>query len=199
MTLTSTSGMGLGTGDIALDGELNYQGAVSGYVVGDLSGEGYLNLSESSLTLTGNNSDFSGNFNIDTESVLSAMSDHSLGDAAISNEGELRIGFIEKLSNQITGSGSLTKTGGGVTTMTQDAANYTGDTLVEQGGLILGDSENAVTLASGQVTVGENGLFGGYGGTAGSIDNQGILRVGAMTWPAAVVIPIRSLSRSVKR
>lgn len=62
--------------------------------------------------------------------------------------------------------------------MTQDAANYTGDTLVEQGGLILGDGENEVTLASGQVTVSENGLFGGYGGTAGSIDNQGVLRVG---------------------
>lgn len=178
VTLTSSSGMGLGTGNIALEGELNYQGAESGYVVGNLSGEGDLNLSESSLTLTGDNSEFSGSFSIDNQSVLSAMSDNSLGTAAISNEGALRIGFIEKLSNIITGSGSLTKTGGGVTTMTQDAANYTGDTRVEQGGLILGDGENEVTLASGQVTVGENGLFGGYGGTAGSIDNQGVLRVG---------------------
>lgn len=78
----TVDGMGLGTGNIALDGELNYQGAESGYVVGNLSGEGDLNLSESYLTLTGNNSKFSGSFSVDTVSILSAMSDNSLGTAA---------------------------------------------------------------------------------------------------------------------
>lgn len=137
VTLTDTSGMGLGKGDISLDGELNYRGAETGLLAGDLSGKGNLNLSESSLTLVGDNSDFSGNVSVDKDSVLAALTDNALGTSSVENSGELRIGFIEKLSNLITGAGNLVKTGGGITHVTGEAAGYTGDTLVEQGGLIL--------------------------------------------------------------
>lgn len=92
------------------------------------------------------------------------LTDNALGTVSVENSGELRIGFVEKLSNLITGAGSLVKTGGGITHVTREAAGYTGDTLVEQGGLILGDDKNDVTLASAAVTVEKNGLFGGHGG-----------------------------------
>lgn len=57
-TLTDTSGMGLGKGDISLDDEPNYRCAVTGLLAGDLSGKNNLNLSECSLTLVEDNSDF---------------------------------------------------------------------------------------------------------------------------------------------
>jgi len=66
-------------------------------------------------------------------------------------------------------------------TLSQDAAGYTGTTAVNGGGLLLGTADAAVTLASAQTDVAEGALFGGFGGTKGSVDNAGTFVVGAPT------------------
>ena len=71
------------------------------------------------------------------------------------------------VNQAITGTGSLTKRGDGVLTL--NAANsYTGGTLVERGGLIVGDADHSNASVLGAVTVRNGGFIGGAG-TFGAI------------------------------
>lgn len=174
---------GLGTGAIADAGTLTLNTA-SGMLYNSLSGAGDVNVSQGSdVTLVGTNSEFAGQFAIDTDSHLTATSADSLGTAAVADEGQLVLatdtGWV--LANSVTGSGAVDKTGAGTVTMTQDAAMYTGSTTVSAGGLQLGTQDAAVDLSSDSVTVASGAAFGGYGSTSGKVDNNGLLVVGALS------------------
>ena len=88
------------------------------------------------------------------------------------------------LKNSVTGSGSVVKNGNGSVTL-DEAAQWTGDTDINAGGVILGSADKAMMLASQQVNVQKDGHLSGFGGVAGNIDNKGTLLAGDSNRPAA--------------
>lgn len=170
--------LGLGTGDIIAAGLLNLSKA-AGTLYNSISDAGKVALDTSDVVLAGNNSHFSGIFDIDSHSTLAASSAQQLGTSAIQNNGKLVLNADEKwvLENGITGSGSVIKNGNGSVTLS-DSARWTGATDINAGDMILGRVDNAFTLASNQVNIRQKGRLSGFGGVAGNIDNQGMLLVG---------------------
>jgi autotransporter-associated beta strand protein len=75
-------------------------------------------------------------------------------------------GMTQLWTGQITGAGSLIKTGAGTLTLTNTTSNYTGGTYVEQGTLNVG-AAGAVIPANSNVTVSSGGTFQ-IGFTSGS-------------------------------
>ncbi|MCS2164216.1 autotransporter outer membrane beta-barrel domain-containing protein [Scandinavium manionii] len=180
---------GLGSGAIADEGALTLKGA-KGAFANILSGSGVVNAHEGSdVELTADNSAFAGNFDVAADSQLTATEQANLGTASLTNQGQVSInaGTSWTMANAHTGSGALNKNGAGVLSLTQEAAQFTGNTNVNAGGLQLGISSNDVTLASSQVVVAQGAAFGGFGGTAGNVDNAGTLTVGSLT-PAPVLL-----------
>lgn len=180
---------GLGSGAIADEGALTLKGA-KGAFANILSGSGVVNAHEGSdVALTADNSAFAGNFDVAADSQLTATEQANLGTASLTNQGQVNINADTSwtMANAHTGSGALNKNGAGVLSLTQEAAQFTGNTNVNAGGLQLGISGNDVTLASSQVVVAQGAAFGGFGGTAGNVDNAGTLTVGSLT-PAPVLL-----------
>lgn len=146
---------GLGDGAISLAGILNVTKAAPGNLMNAISGSGKANIvNGSDVNLTGNNSGFSGSFNIDAKSTLRASSAQNIGDdtpssvtraaplasgtpAAIHNSGSLWLTNAQAktwtVNNLIDGTGDVYKQGGGTLALTQSAAQYTGKTYVNQG------------------------------------------------------------------
>lgn len=178
--LNQTSG--LGTGSIINDGLLALKQA-AGDLVNSLSGAGETQVAGAGdVRLTGDNSGFTGRFTTDADSALTITGQRSLGSAAVSNAGTLNLASADSwtLGNSITGSGALNQNGSGIVTLTQAAAQYVGDTNVNAGGLQLGESGSDVTLASGSLNIAAGATAGGFGGTAGSVNNQGMLTLGSL-------------------
>lgn len=176
---------GLGNGGIQTDGVLRLKQA-TGNLVNALSGAGLVVTEQSSdVTLRGDNSHFAGRFDIAANSRLTATSQGSLGAGAIADEGLLTLDAADnwQVANAISGSGGVHKVGAGRVVLQQAAAQYTGQTDVAAGTLTLGSAGSAVTLASSSVNVASGAVFGGYGGTAGDINNQGTLVVGELASP----------------
>ncbi|WP_145520352.1 autotransporter outer membrane beta-barrel domain-containing protein [Yersinia mollaretii] len=173
------SAVGLGSGNIVNAGLLTLKGA-AGQLANAISDAGSVVLEDNSdITLSGNNSLFSGLFDITNGSQLTASQAEHLGTAAVTNDGALVLNSASDwlLANSITGSGTLTKNGNGTVSLTQTAA-YTGQTDINAGGLILGSSADPMTLASQQVNIADGAFMGGFGGVAGAVDNKGVLFVG---------------------
>lgn len=173
---------GLGSGGIVNDGLLALKRA-AGKLVNRLSGSGEVALDDGSdVVLTGDNRDFGGRFTVAKGSALTATGEHSLGTAAVTNEGQLNLNGAASwlLENSITGAGALAQNGSGVVTLSDAAARYTGDTRVNAGGLQLGTAGQAVTLASDSTDVAAGAAFGGFGGTAGNVNNAGTLQLGTL-------------------
>ncbi|CNI34732.1 autotransporter outer membrane beta-barrel domain-containing protein [Yersinia mollaretii] len=176
------SAVGLGSGNIVNAGLLTLKGA-AGQLANAISDAGSVVLEDNSdITLSGNNSLFSGLFDITNGSQLTASQAEHLGTAAVTNDGALVLNSASDwlLANSITGSGTLTKNGNGTVSLTQTAA-YTGQTDINAGGLILGSSADPMTLASQQVNIADGAFMGGFGGVAGAVDNKGVLFVGNPT------------------
>ncbi|PKH26422.1 autotransporter outer membrane beta-barrel domain-containing protein [Enterobacterales bacterium CwR94] len=183
------STLGLGTGSIVNNGLLALKDAV-GNLYNSLSGAGETSVAQASdVILLGDNNGFDGQFAVESGSSLTAVGQQSLGKAAIGNEGTLNLAGAGnwQLDNAITGGGVLNQNGGGVVSLSQRAAQYTGDTNVNSGGLQLGSAGSNVTLASSQVNVASGAIFGGYGGTAGSVSNSGTLLLGSLSPTARAV------------
>ncbi|WP_145598961.1 autotransporter outer membrane beta-barrel domain-containing protein [Yersinia alsatica] len=180
---------GLGNGDIINAGLLTLTGA-AGQLVNAISDTGSVVLQDSSdITASGDNSQFSGLFDINNASQLTVSQAENLGTASVTNNGSLVLNSDANwtLANSVTGSGSLTKNGTGTVSLTPSAA-YTGQTDINAGGLILGSSADPMTLASQQVNIANGAFMGGFGGVAGAIDNQGVLFVGNPTAPVTSIL-----------
>ncbi|MFA3779618.1 autotransporter outer membrane beta-barrel domain-containing protein [Yersinia sp. 1652 StPb PI] len=169
---------GLGTGDIDNGGKLNLTGA-TGHFVNNLSNSGDVKLNNSQAVLQGDNASFSGRYQIDNTSVLTASQAQHLGSADVEDDGALVLNTSSNwtLLNNVSGVGDLTKLGQAVLTLMGNVT-YTGLTDINQGGITLGNSNTSVTLASQQVNIADNSFMSGYGGVAGNIDNLGSLYVG---------------------
>ncbi|MCA1249547.1 autotransporter outer membrane beta-barrel domain-containing protein [Pantoea rwandensis] len=173
---------GLGSGDIVNEGLLALKNA-AGALFNSLSGAGETSIAQNSdVALLGDNSDFAGKFSIENGSTLTASAQSSLGSADIANEGSLNLASSDSwlLNNAITGSGQLNQNGSGVVTLSQQAAQYSGDTQVNAGGLQLGSAGNDVTLSSGNLNIAKGAVAGGFGGTAGNVNNSGTLQLGSL-------------------
>ncbi|WP_183273304.1 autotransporter-associated beta strand repeat-containing protein, partial [Buttiauxella sp. A111] len=190
-TVALNDAAGLGIGDIVNAGKVMFSDA-AGTVANNIrdgvaaatralsATAGSVDLVNSQLTLDGDNSGFSGVFNIDAASQLTATAAQQLGTADIADEGELVLNAADNwaLTNNLSGTGNLTKQGAGVVTLSGNAA-YTGLTDIQAGGLMLGSEAAPVTLASSQVNVAQDAFLAGYGGVAGNVNNLGTLYVGA--------------------
>lgn len=180
---------GLGSGAITDAGTLSLQGA-KGNFANTLSGSGVVNVHQGSdVMLTADNSSFAGNLDVATDSQLTVMQQANLGTASLTNQGLFNINTDSNwtMTNAHTGSGALNKNGAGVLSLNQAAAQFTGNTSVNMGGVQLGEAGSDVTLASSQVNVAQGAQFGGFGGTAGSVDNAGTLTVGSLTPPPVLM------------
>lgn len=177
-TTILNSTLGLGTGDVIAAGLLNLSKA-TGVLYNSISDAGKVALQGSDVVLAGNNSQFAGVFDIDSDSSLMVSSGQHLGTSSIHNAGKFELNTNESwsLKNSVTGDGSVVKNGSGNVTLS-DSASWTGATDINTGGLTLGTSGNAFTLASNQVNIGKEGQLSGFGGVAGNIDNLGKLLVG---------------------
>jgi len=180
---------GLGSGAITDEGALTLK-KVKGAFANILSGSGVVNAHEGSdVALTADNRAFAGNFDVAADSQLTATEQANLGTASLTNQGQFNINSDTSwtMANAHTGSGALNKNGAGVLSLTQEASQFTGNTNVNEGGIQLGQAGSDVTLASSQVVVAQGAAFGGFGGTAGNVDNAGTLTVGSLT-PAPVLL-----------
>lgn len=150
-TLASKNAATLGHGDVTIS-----QGATlqlsAGTLDNTLVGEGVLKKDGSdSLTLTADNSDYSGDIVI-AGGTLIANETKSLGTSNITDNGVLQLDS-GTLSNQITGTGSLLKDGSGSLVMSSDNS-YSGGTVIKDGevtathinALGSGDVDNSGTL-----------------------------------------------------
>lgn len=180
-TVNLTSAEGLGSGDIDNAGLLNLNGA-SGTLLNSLSNSGDVNLNTSQITLVGDNSQFSGTFNINADSQLTAGEARHLGTAAINDAGTLNLttGTDWTLANSVTGAGNFVKNGAGVVTLTRASAAYTGTTDINQGGITFGSRGQPITLATSEVNI-NDGFLAGNGAIAGDVNNKSLLQVGNST------------------
>lgn len=157
-------------------------GPLSGYssnLSKSLAGEGSVSVQNvTDLTLSGDNSGFSGLFRVETDAALRASAQKHLGRSAIENEGVtyLTANSQWELNNSITGSGALVKQGADRLVINSDLA-YTGETTVEKGTLIIGDALGSTGSLSGssQVDVMTNSVLSGLGDITGTVNNQGTI------------------------
>lgn len=180
---------GLGDGNIVNAGLLTLKGA-AGQLVNAISDAGRVVLQDNSdITASGDNSLFSGLFDINNGSQLAVSQAANLGSASVTNNGSLVLNSATDwaLANNVNGTGSLTKNGAGTVSLTSSAA-YTGQTDINAGGIMLGSNANPMTLASQRVNIASGAFMGGFGGVAGAIDNKGSLFVGSPTAPVTSIL-----------
>ncbi|MEB7340777.1 autotransporter outer membrane beta-barrel domain-containing protein [Escherichia coli] len=166
---------GLGTGNISNAGTLSLTHA-SGSLGNNLSGTGTVSLLSSDTQLSGNNSGYSGLFIVDESSQLTVSATENLGAASVNNSGTLVLNSATdwQLTNDVSGSGTVRKTGSGSLTVGNNAA-WTGQTDIDAGTLILGNAGAPVMLASSQVNIAKDGILTGFGGVSGNVTNSGTL------------------------
>ncbi|MCE5165576.1 autotransporter outer membrane beta-barrel domain-containing protein [Plesiomonas sp. PI-19] len=172
--------LGLGVGNLVNNGMVTLHQA-AGTLYNNLSGNGAIELNDNSnITLAGNNHAFSGTFDIDEQSALTASAAQQLGTAQVNNRGSLTLNAQHdwSLDNRITGTGSVTKQGAGALHITNNA-DWTGETHIQQGNMMLGTTDAPVTLNSSHINIAQQGMLSGFGGTTGDISNSGTLFVGA--------------------
>ncbi|WP_324625570.1 autotransporter outer membrane beta-barrel domain-containing protein [Acinetobacter sp. MD2(2019)] len=173
---------GLGDGNIDDAGVLNINSA-SGNLVNALSNNGVVNVAGTSdVVLSADNSQFSGDFNIDPTASLTAAEQKHLGDATINDDGKLVLADTSDwtIHNTIQGTGDVYKTGANIVELTNNSAQYTGATYVQNGSLVAGTETDSVALASSLVSIANGATFAGYGSVAGDVDNQGTFTVGGL-------------------
>ncbi|MCC4605541.1 autotransporter outer membrane beta-barrel domain-containing protein [Xanthomonas campestris] len=171
-TVRLSQGNGLGRGAITINGQLAFQDA-NGTLVNALSGAGVLSIDPSDITLSGDNSQFTGTMQIaDAGSVLRVTGPSNLGAAAITNAGTLAVDTSEdwSLNNLVTGSGSFIKDGSGMLT-TGSTLQSAGAITVEGGTLVMSQgSGNA-----GLIQVNRQGALASFATIDAPVTNAGTL------------------------
>jgi autotransporter-associated beta strand protein len=179
-TVQLDSAVGLGTGGIANDGQMTFNGANDGAAFSNaLVGNGIVYLQgQSNLAATGDNSGYTGTFEIDDSSTLTAADAQNLGTAAIIDDGELIIANASDsvLANAISGAGNVTKQGAGVLSVAE-SLTYTGATNVNEGVLRAGQANAFSRGSTHTVATGATLDTGGFNQTVGSLSNAGVVNL----------------------
>ncbi|EGP54797.1 hypothetical protein Agau_L300539 [Agrobacterium tumefaciens F2] len=143
---------GSGNGSIVLNhSESNYE------LSANISGAGRIDAENGITTLSGNNS-YSGGTTISAGTLKGTAT--SFGSGGIANNASLVVDGAGTLSNAISGSGSLEKTGNGNLILTGDSS-YTGTTEVSSGKLSVNGSLASVISVADGATLGGSGTIGG--------------------------------------
>ncbi|BBH12263.1 autotransporter outer membrane beta-barrel domain-containing protein [Chromobacterium haemolyticum] len=172
--------LGLGTGVIANDGTLDLNGA-TGALTNVISGRGAVNLiSGANVSVTGDNSVFSGQFATAESASLTVAEAKHLGEAKLVNEGQLVVDTATDwiLANTVSGNGDLIKQGAGTLTA-GDALTYAGKTAINAGAVIVGDVSqpniNLGGVGAGEVAVKQGAILAGQGTVQGVVSNAGTI------------------------
>ncbi len=164
-TSTSTDFATSFTGAIMLNDDLvlfGNSGAGNGFRVrGEITGSsGITKTGNGRVRIEGGNSGYTGTTTI-SEGVLqvgNGSTTGTLGSGDIVNNASLILNRSDSFTfnNTMSGAGSLTKSGGGTVTISNNSNSYSGGTLVASGTLRIGAS-NSLGAASGSVTLGTAG------------------------------------------
>ena len=172
----------LGTGAVTNHGTLAFNRSDTMTVANDISGAGALLQSGTGKTvLTGNNS-YQGTTTINsgTLQVGNGGTSGNLGAGAVTNSGSLVFNRSDALTvgNDISGTGSLTHVGTGVTTLT-GSNSYTGGTFVQAGTLKIGALSSLVQGTLYQVSSGATLDLNGYALVTGGVSGAGNVALGS--------------------
>ncbi|MDR2240014.1 MAG: autotransporter outer membrane beta-barrel domain-containing protein [Zoogloeaceae bacterium] len=199
-TLDHAAGLG-NSGTVNLNGagaqlELDFTGANAvGTLAKTIAGTGTVSLlSDADVTIAAatNNSGFTGTWDIDTGTKLSASTANNLGAAAVTNDGELHINTSTnwQIDNVVTGAGDFYKEGNG--TLTAGAnLNYNGTTFVNQGTFAASAAGTFSTSSAHIVAAGATLDAAGFNQTVASLTNAGTVNVaGAGAAPAGATFTV---------
>ncbi|WP_174348848.1 autotransporter outer membrane beta-barrel domain-containing protein [Lelliottia aquatilis] len=165
---------GLGSGEITDNGTLEFIGA-NGQFANTLSGDGEVRLNNAAdIDVSGNNRQFSGQFEINDGNQLGIARAENLGTSRVVDEGTLLINTATHwtLDNTIEGIGDLVKDGKGVITV-GGGVHHTGITDINAGGMIVGEGHTLGGSGAGEVTVDSGALLAGLGTVNGQVKNAG--------------------------
>lgn len=159
--------------------QLATDAAAVGNLGKQLAGAGSVQVKDAAdIDLIADNSTFSGEFQIDSGSDLRASAARNLGKASVVNTGVVHLTADSdwELTNAVTGNGDLEKLGNASLIVNRDLT-YSGDTRVQTGRLVLGDSEAASGKLSGKgaVNIASGAILGGNGEVTGAVNNRGTL------------------------
>ena len=185
--LNNVSGLG-DSGQVQLEGkedrltfarQLATDAAAVGNFAKTLSGAGNVELKDKAdVNLTADNSAFGGDFTLNSDTHLRAADAKNLGSASVDNNGALHLTAESdwELMNAVTGSGDVEKLGNAALIVNRDLA-YTGETHVNAGQLILGDTATAGGILSGNgtVNIASGATLAGNGVVTGAVNNRGML------------------------
>lgn len=131
------------------------------------------------LILTGNNTNYLGTMLVGPGGILSGAASSLM--PLISDNGLVEFNQVinEIYSGILTGSGGVQKVGPAALTL-NNVHSYQGNTLIDQGALIIGDSSSptAALTGPGSVQVNPYTILTGYGLINGIVNNQGSLGAG---------------------
>ena len=172
----------LGAGTVTNNGALAFNRSDTLTVANDISGAGALLQSGTGKTvLTGNNS-YQGTTTINggTLQVGNGGTSGNLGAGAVTNSGSLILNRSDALTvaNDISGTGSLTHAGTGITTLAGNNS-YTGGTYVQAGTLRIGRLSALVQGSLYQVNSGATLDLNGYALQTGGISGAGTVALGS--------------------
>ncbi|MCU6404276.1 autotransporter outer membrane beta-barrel domain-containing protein [Enterobacter quasiroggenkampii] len=181
LNLVSTSGLG-DSGTLQLTEKEDRLTLSSGIAAvrqfaKQLAGFGQVDLNDQSdIVLAGKNNAFSGTFNVDATSKLTATDPLSLGSAAINNRGMINLTANKdwELTNAITGAGELVKEGDAALIINHELA-HTGQSTVNRGTMIVGNHAGSTGTLSGKgnVVIEAGATLGGLGDITGHVMNRG--------------------------
>ena len=177
----------LGTGNVVDNGTLAFNLTGSNTLANAISGSGNLVQSAGTLFLTGSNA-YTGTTTIDSGATLSVGNSSlsgSLGIGAVTNNGALAFSRSNPLtvSNDISGTGSVTQAGGSITTLT-GTNTYSGATSVNNGTLRAGATNSFSSNSAFNVAASTTLDVNGFNQTIGSLAGAGSVILGSATLTA---------------
>lgn len=171
--ISLNNGAGAGRGNIVNEGILRLKG-VKNTLSNSLRGRGEVYATAGTdVHLRGDNSNFSGLFNIEDGSAITISEQKQLGTAGVIDHGMLIVmtGQNWQLKNEIIGNGDLEKTGDATLTLTNASAGYSGTTQITAGELTLGATlDSIVKMTSTQINIHNGAVMSGFVATAKNVD-----------------------------